>query len=135
MIRKLGLAAVMLAALALAACGGDGDGKVPLELSEYALAPGESSVTAGEVTFDAKNVGAIPHELVVIRTDTAVDELSVVDGKVDEAQAGTVIGRTSILEAGAEESASFTLEAGKYALICNLAGHYQFGMRAAFEVQ
>jgi uncharacterized cupredoxin-like copper-binding protein len=30
---------------------------------------------------------------------------------------------------------SADLAAGKYVVICNVAGHYQLGMRAALEVQ
>ena len=56
--------------------------------------------------------------------------------KVDEAASGTVIGRIdeSDLGPGKSASATFELSPGKYVLICNVAGHYEDGMYAGFEV-
>ena len=40
-----------------------------------------SSVAAsGDVTFNVKNTGTVDHELIVLKTDTAFDQLPVVDG-------------------------------------------------------
>ncbi len=50
-----------------------------VELDEWDVRPDKTSVSAGNVTFEARNVGTIAHELVVIRTDLAADEL-VVEG-------------------------------------------------------
>jgi hypothetical protein len=53
-----------------------------------------------------------------------------------------VIGEIEEFDPGQTQSATFSLEAGSYALICNVVeeeggqtiAHYQNGMRAAFEV-
>ena len=105
-----------------------------------------ATVPAGNVTFKVKNTGTIEHEVIVLKTDTAFDQLPVVDAgdppapvttgadKVDE---GTSVGETGGENLKAGETRSFTVEnmtAGKYALVCNIAKHYAMGMRAAFTV-
>src|ERR1700736_1308016 len=103
-----------------------------------------ASAPAGDVTFNVKNLGTIDHELIVLKTDTAFDQLPVVDGgdppapvatgadKVDE---GTKAGETGDPNLKAGETRAFTIKglaAGKYVLVCNLAKHYGLGMRAPF---
>ena len=135
---------VGLAALALAACGGgaeptatpSGHASVAVDLGEWFVTAAPASAPAGEVDFDATNSGNIEHELVIVKTDLAHDALVVVDGKVDEAASGTLIGEIEPdqLPAGASASATFNLAAGNYALICNLPGHYAAGMHTGFKV-
>jgi len=105
-----------------------------------------ASVPAGDVTFVVKNTGTIDHEMIVLKTDTAYDQLPVVDGgdppapvttgadKVDE---GTSVGETGDPNVKPGETRTFTVKAmtaGKYVLVCNIAKHYGMGMRAAFTV-
>ncbi|MBI3744022.1 MAG: hypothetical protein HY261_07045 [Chloroflexi bacterium] len=112
-------------------------GTVAVQLSEFKLTADKLTVTAGGVTFNATNGGAIPHELVVIKTDLAPDALPSVGGSVDVAKAGTKVGEIPDAQLGAKKSASVTLNLapGKYALICNVPGHYDAGMRTALQVQ
>src|SRR5579871_3743394 len=105
----------------------------------------ESSVPAGEVTFRVKNLGTMEHEMIVLKTDTPFDQLPVADAgdppapvatganKVDEANN---VGETGDPNLKPGETRTFTvkLAPGKYVLVCNLAGHYQMGMRAPFQV-
>ena len=105
-----------------------------------------ATAPAGAVTFTVKNTGTIKHEVIVLKTDTPYDQLPVVDAgdppvsaaagttadKVDES---TSVGESGDVEAG--QTKTFTIdkmEAGKYALVCNIAKHYAMGMRAAFAV-
>ena len=98
------------------------------------------------MTFVVKNTGTIDHEMIVLKTDTAYDQLPVVDGgdppapvttgadKVDE---GTSVGETGDPNVKPGETRTFTVKAmtaGKYVLVCNIAKHYGMGMRAAFTV-
>lgn len=108
---------------------------VNAELGDFFITPDVSEIEAGPVTFNASNVGAIPHELVVIRTDLPVDQLPVENGKVDEAAAGEEIGEIEEFEAGLTIAGTFDLAPGKYALICNIAGHYEGGMFTEFTVE
>lgn len=110
-------------------------GTVDVQLKEMEITANPSSITAGSVTFSAKNAGAIDHELVVLKTDLAPDALPVEGGKVEETGPGVQgIGEIEEFAAGKTESATFELEHGKYVLVCNVAGHYQAGMRTEFTV-
>ena len=80
------------------------------------------------------NDGALEHEFVVVRSDLAVDALPQAGGAVDESQI-EVVGRIEQWPGGETKEATFSLTAGSYVLICNIPGHYQLGMRAAFRVQ
>jgi uncharacterized cupredoxin-like copper-binding protein len=110
------------------------------------LVPFVDSAPAGDVTFRVKNLGTIEHEMIVLKTDTPFDQLPVADAgdppapvstgadKVDE---GTSVGETGDPNLQPGETRTFTIKdmaPGKYVLVCNLAGHYQMGMRAPFTV-
>lgn len=120
-MRRLGLMAVLVLALvALAACGnggdnggGDGgaaveDGRIVVSMTEYAFAPKDIEVNAGEpVTFVLENDGSLEH-------DMAFDDL---DEQSDEVAAG--------------DSAEFTVtfeEVGTYPFYCTVPGHKESGM-------
>ena len=95
---------------------------VDVRLLEYEIVPEPASAAAGNVTFNARNVGGEEHELVIIKTDLAEGELPTsADGSVNEDGEGIeVIGEVEDIAAGDEQSASFELEAGNYVLICNI---------------
>lgn len=126
----------------LAACG-DGDGEpaaegttVEVKLTDTTVEPDRTSVPAGPVTFAAENAGTTEHELVVLRTELAADELPVTGAKVDEDAVGVEeIGEIEEFAAGETESATFDLAAGPYVLFCNVPGHYAAGMRSPFTVE
>ncbi len=116
---------------------------VEVLLDGWSVVANPSEVAAGDVTFTAVNAGDEDHELVVVKTDTAPDALPVVDGKVDEATAGEVIGEIEEFASGGEEAATFTLTPGNYVLFCNITeteasgeieSHYEEGMHTAFVV-
>jgi uncharacterized cupredoxin-like copper-binding protein len=76
--------------------------------SEFKIALDSSSISAGRVTFDVKNDGKIPHDLVV-------------EGNGIEA-------KTPLLEAGESKTLSVDLKPGTYDLYCSVPGHKQAGM-------
>jgi hypothetical protein len=158
------LSAVLLAVAAVASGCGDGDGgsektaaqapacdpvgegggrPVSVALNEFSVEVVPVSVAAGEVTFDLRNEGAEPHELVVVRAESPA-ELSVVEGRVDEdaLQAGAFIGEVESFAAGATCEGTFELAAGSYVLFCNLVeeedgeteSHFEEGMATTFQV-
>jgi len=151
--RAAALTGLAVIAFAIAACGTAATPKpagpttVDVTLQEWAVVPSVTTVKAGSVTFNAKNTGPTDaHELVVIKTDLAVDALPVdKDGKVTEDVAGvTLIGEIEDVEVGASKQADLELTPGKYVLLCNilqtepdgsLEAHYKVGMRTAFEVK
>ncbi len=91
---------VLVAGLALVACGGEEPTGAPttqaptttarttvaVTLQEWSVLPAQASVPAGQVAFEAKNTGPKdPHELVVIKTDLDPGALPTTsEGKVDE---------------------------------------------------
>jgi uncharacterized cupredoxin-like copper-binding protein len=114
---------------------------VDIQLTEYSITANPASVAAGAVTFNAENVGGATHEFVVIKTELDPASLPVkADGSADES-AVDVIGEIEEddLLAGASSSLTVDLEAGTYALICNVVedsgvSHYAEDMRTGFEV-
>ena len=160
-MRRL-LLALVLAVVAVPACGGDdgseesaaegaacepvGDGggtEVVVTLDEFSVAAEPASVAAGAVTFDVRNDGEEPHELVVVRA-ASTSELTVVEGRVDEdaLPAGAFIGEVEAFAAGETCEGTFDLAAGTYVLFCNIAetedghleSHFEEGMATTFEV-
>jgi len=136
----------LIAGLALAAsgCGGDDGGTVDITLQEFAIGADPASVSAGSVTFEATNDGPDDvHEFVVVATDLEITELPTVeDGSVDEAGEGLeVIGEIEDIPVGETQSVTLDLDAGNYALICNIydadedESHYKEGMRTSFTVE
>jgi uncharacterized cupredoxin-like copper-binding protein len=109
--------------------------EVALSLAEFSILPEPVSVVGGFVNFQVRNDGVILHDFRVIASDLAVDALPMdASGlQVDEAQVD-VAGTSQLLEAGANELVSVEMPAGNYILICNVATHYQAGMRTSFEV-
>ena len=100
---------------------------------EFSMVPSVTSEPAGPVTFTVTNGGTMVHEFVVVKTDTDAASLPTeADGSAKEDGS---IGEIGDMEPGSTKSVTFNLKAGKYALICNLPGHYAGGMRADFTVQ
>lgn len=92
----------------------------------------KTSVPAGSVTFTASNTGTIVHEVIVLKTDTPVDQLKVgSDHRVSEDDS---VGEISEFAANTSSSVTLDLKPGNYVLVCNIANHYEMGMRAALKV-
>lgn len=108
------------------------DSTLAVEGGEMYFKPTSYTATAGNVKFVFKNVGAVEHELIVIKSDAAIDSLKpAADGRVSEDDS---VGEVSETAAGATKSAVIKLEAGKYLIVCNIPGHYAAGMRATLVV-
>ena len=86
----------------------------------------------GKVTFTFKNTGNRQHEMIVLKTDEAFDQLKVgADNKVSE---DASVGEISETDQGKTVTKTFDLAAGSYVLVCNIEKHYNQGMRSAFTV-
>lgn len=161
MRRTLALGATVIMAVALVACGSSSGSKgsssdtksdssggvsgstakgtpVAVDLGDAQGVDGPmtmkvapASVPAGEVTFTAKNSGTIEHEMVVLKTDTPGDQLTVTNGKVSEKDS---VGEIPEFAAGKTASVTLDLKAGNYVLVCNIKDHYKMGMWSAFTV-
>jgi uncharacterized cupredoxin-like copper-binding protein len=102
---------------------------VKVQLKEFKVLPSPLSAKRGFVSFSVKNTGKIDHEFVVLKTKTPPAKLPVKGGKAVETGR---VGRVGQLKPGTSKSLNLTLKAGKYVLLCNLAGHYQAGQRIGF---
>lgn len=104
--------------------------RVTERLSDGHIAGG-ASARAGTVTFTVRNVAGAEHELVVLRTSRRAARLPVRNGRASEA------GKVGEVEVAGHRTRTLRLRLGKghYALICNIPGHYQAGMRKDFTVR
>jgi uncharacterized cupredoxin-like copper-binding protein len=151
-------AVAILVVLVLAACAGADDGEataggngtgdggetsIDVTLQEWAVVVSQETAPAGEVTFAITNDGPEDvHEFVIFKTDLDVNELPTdEDGVVDEEAEGIeVVDEVEDLAVGDTADLTVTLEAGNYALVCNIytededEAHYAMGMRTPFSV-
>jgi uncharacterized cupredoxin-like copper-binding protein len=131
-----GISLIVALSVAASVCGGTTAAKeVQVILADYSVKPSAASVTAGQLTFVAKNDAAQVHELVIIKTDLAPEALKMESNEVDEAGSGQKIGEIEDVEAGKTQKATFDLPAGRHVLICNIPDHYQRGMVAVLEAK
>jgi uncharacterized cupredoxin-like copper-binding protein len=102
-----------------------------------------STVPAGLVSLRVVNVGALPHEVMVLPLPAgqAVGERPTgSDGQVSEAgslgeasrNCGSGIGNG--ITSGATAWTTLTLKPGRYELVCNFPGHYMAGMHTELDV-
>jgi uncharacterized cupredoxin-like copper-binding protein len=149
MNRRPGSVLLLVAVLALlnVSCSGDdgggtggdgtgGGGGVGVTLADYSVSLDSTSLSAGDVTFNVTNDAGQVHEFVVVQTDLAEDALPLDDGgDVDEESTEiSPVDEIEDIEPGTSPSLAVTLEAGSYVALCNLPGHYEQGMHAAFTV-
>lgn len=114
---------------------------VEIELDEFAIRPKQTRALPGTINFQISNVGEVPHELVVVKSDLPVAELPRLPGDAGVDEDGLdVEGRLDEpLDAGADGELSLDLEVGQYIVICNLSpngeSHYLNGMYTGFEIR
>jgi uncharacterized cupredoxin-like copper-binding protein len=131
---------VALTALALlvAACAGPAaeapaGSQVVAEMADYKITVNVPSVKAGSIKIGVRNLGTMEHSFEVIKTELAPDKLPV-DGASAKANEDGKVGGIASIPAGKSASVTIDLAPGKYVFICNVAGHYQLGMRTGFTV-
>jgi len=102
-------------------------GTVYVQLGDYWAAPAVATVRAGNVTFIAKNVGWVPHELMVehmpIRFDSPMHP-----------NEGAAQGMIADMGPGHSGRMTMHLRPGTYMLFCNVPGHYAAGQHMLFNV-
>jgi len=112
---------------------------VGVNLNQWSVAPTKTSLPAGQVTFAVTNEGTIPHEFVVLKTDTEAADVAIgkFEGepdRINEDTSGNNVGETGDLEPGATKSLTLDLKPGHYVFLCNLPAHYQSGMHVDVTV-
>ena len=112
---------------------------VAVQLQQWSITPTSTVVPAGAITFSVTNAGTIPHELVVLSTDTPAADFPIGSfegetNRIDEAKVGTNVGETGDMEPATTKSVTIDLKPGHYALVCNLPTHYGLGMHVDLTV-
>jgi uncharacterized cupredoxin-like copper-binding protein len=109
---------------------------VTLHDSPFQVTADPASVAAGSVTFSVTNTGSIIHNFNVIKTELDPAKLPIDStGFLVDVTQVDVVQKGKELDPKASEAVTAQLQPGKYVLICNIATHYQSGMRVAFTVQ
>ena len=86
--------------------------KVPVSEVEFKITLASTDLKAGEITFEAKNDGKIPHDLAIKGTSD----------------------KTELISPGGTAELKVTLKAGKYELYCTVPGHEAAGMKLNITV-
>ena len=86
--------------------------KVPVSEVEFKITLESTALKAGEITFEVKNDGKIPHDLAIKGTSD----------------------KTKLIPAGGTAELKVTLKAGKYELYCTVPGHEAAGMKLDITV-
>ncbi len=133
------IATLVLLAVIAAACGEPApafDAKavqLVVEMRDYSVKPNVDLVKAGAMKIGIRNLATMQHDLVVLKTDLAPDKLPYDGGRAQVIETG-LVGK-QLVEPQRSGALAVTLEPGNYVLICNIAGHYQLGMRAALKAE
>ena len=116
-----------------------GQNAVAVSLQQWSITSSTTTVPAGAITFSVTNAGTIPHEFVVLSTDTPAADFPIgsFEGeqyRINEDKVGTNVGETGDMESNTTKSLSIDLKPGHYAFVCNLPQHYGLGMHIDFTV-
>jgi uncharacterized cupredoxin-like copper-binding protein len=93
-----------------------------VDISDFKILTDHPTIAAGHVVVGIRNHAAMLHELKVIKTDLAPDQLPV-DGATAKAKEDGKVGELANISGGASRKLVLELVPGKYVLICNIAGH------------
>lgn len=135
------IALMLVSAVAAAGCSrGDAAPRgfvVNVHERDFKLSASTEKVRAGLVTFRVHNTGPSTHEFIVDRTDVPADALPLRANGIsvnEEAKQLRDVGEMGGVRLGETRELTLTLKPGRYAVFCNLEGHYRGGMYATVEV-
>lgn len=121
------------------------DETIAVELNEWNVIPEVDSTSPGAINFATENTGAEPHELVVVRAESAEDLPTDENGAVVEGELpdDAFVGEIEEYPPGETCDGVFELDAGDYVLFCNIVeveedgtfeSHFAEGMYTDFSV-
>jgi uncharacterized cupredoxin-like copper-binding protein len=110
------------------------DVNVIVDMKEYSITLNVSSVKAGSVKFGIRNNGTMVHDFDLYKTDLPLANLPIDQGSAKVKMDGLVKQMINIA-ANRSTTLSADLAPGRYVIICNVAGHYQLGMRVSLQVE
>jgi uncharacterized cupredoxin-like copper-binding protein len=110
------------------------DVTVVVEMREYLITLNTPTVKAGVVKFGIRNLGTMVHDFDLIKTDLAPDKLPI-DTASAKANTDGLVKQMINIAQGRATTVDADLAPGHYVIICNVASHYQLGMRTELTVQ
>ena len=113
---------------------------IQVTLDEWSVTSSVSTASAGPVTFKTSNEGSIPHNLEIYRigVETDIADFPIQSGVAHPEEGnGGRIGEIEerLLTALDAVEVTYLLESGRYALLCNIPGHYVAGMFTELSVK
>lgn len=100
-------------------------GKVTLKANEFFFDANEIDAKAGKVAVTLRNVGTMPHEMVLLKTDA---KPSTLPGKGGRAAETGLVDTLPPTRPSGSRTKTFRLSPGRYVFLCNIVGHYASGM-------
>jgi len=137
-VRRIALLA--LTALLVVSCGAaqqatlPDDVQVTVDLKDYSVTVTPDHIKAGTIKIGIRNLAAMEHQFDLIKTDLAADKLPI-DGATAKAKEDGLVKQVKGIGGGRVATVTADLQPGHYVIICNIAGHYQLGMRATLTVE
>jgi len=110
------------------------DVTVVVEMREYLITLNTPTVKAGVVKFGIRNLGTMVHDFDLIKTDLAPDKLPI-DTASAKANTDGLVKQMITIAQGRATTLDADLAPGHYVIICNVASHYQLGMRTELTVK
>ena len=110
------------------------DVNVIVDMKEYSITLSVPTIKAGTIKFGIRNNGTMVHDFDLYKTDMPFDKLPT-DGGTAKVKMDGLVKQMINISAQRSTTLSADLAAGNYVIICNVAGHYQLGMRAALKVE
>jgi uncharacterized cupredoxin-like copper-binding protein len=132
--RSVAMIALVMMAGACSDSGGDG---TPVTIRDFSIQVSQTSLPVGSTTFSVTNEGPSTHEFEVISVPEGLDPnaLPTANNAVETGGGGLeVVDEVEDIAPSTSVDLTVSLEAGTYALICNLPGHYEQGMHVAVTV-
>lgn len=101
------------------------------DVGEWSVVPSAGLVRAGRVRIVVRNLGAVAHQIAVVKTGSFDPDLPL---RGDRALAHP-LARSVVVRPGGATSFVVTLRRGSYLLLDNLPWHYWAGTSVAFSVR
>jgi uncharacterized cupredoxin-like copper-binding protein len=138
-VTRIPLAFLLGLALTIAACAGAAemippDVDLAVTMKDYRVELSVDTLKAGTVKIGVKNSGGMEHSFELIKSDLPFDKLPIDSGAAKAKEDG-LIKQVKSIGVGKVATLTADLAAGNYVVICNVAGHYQLGMRVALAVR
>jgi hypothetical protein len=101
------------------------------DVGEWSVVPSVGLVRAGQVRINVRNVGAVTHQIVLVKTDSFDQYLQL---REDRAVVRP-LAKPVLVRPGGTSSFVVSLSRGSYLLLDNLPSRYQKGTSVAFSVR